>query len=91
MTKNELYKELDRLEGEKLIHIEGITSNSNKAAIQNGIDCLNCPDDLLEKYLIVLTLKYPHTGARIAENGDFKKHRFNRLYVFNMARAILAD
>ena len=91
MTKNEMLKELDRLEKEKGIDLDGIGQNSNKSTIQNAINCLLCPDDLLEKYLTVLTLKYRNTGAKISENGDFKKHRFNRLYVFNTARMILAD
>lgn len=91
MTKNEMLKELDRLEKEKGVDLDGIGQNSNKSTIQNAINCLLCPDDLLEKYLTVLTVKYPNTGATIAGNGDFKKHRFNRLYVFNTARMILAD
>ena len=91
MTKNEMLKELDRLEKEKGIDLDGISQNSNKSTIQNAINCLLCPDDLLDKYLTVLTLKYPNTGATIAGNGDFRKHRFNRLYVFNTARMILAD
>lgn len=91
MTKNETLKELDRLEKEKGIDLDGIGQNSNKSTIQNAINCLLCPDDLLEKYLTVLTLKCPNTGAKISENGDFKKHSFNRLYVFNTARMILAD
>ena len=91
MTKNEMLKELDRLEREKSVHLDGIGQNSNKATIQGAINCLNCPDDILEKYLIVLSLKYPATAERIKENGDFKKHRFNRLYVYDTARMILAD
>lgn len=72
MTKNELLKELDRLEKEKGVDLDGIGQNSNKSTIQNAINCLLCPDDLLEKYLSVLTLKYPNTGAKIAENENFK-------------------
>lgn len=91
MSKNEMLKELDRLEKEKEVHIEGINQNSNKASIQNAINCLCCSDEMLEKYLTVVTLKYENIGKRIAENGDFKKHTFNRLYVYNTARQILAD
>lgn len=91
MTKRELLIELDRLEDEKGVKLDGIGQNDNKSTIQNAINCLLCPDELLEKYLTVVSLKYPNTGATIAENGDFKKHRFNRLYVFNTARMILAD
>ena len=57
MTKNEMLKELDRLEKEKGVDLDGIGQNSNKSTIQNAINCLLCPDDLLEKYLTVLTVK----------------------------------
>ena len=91
MTKAELMKELDRLEKEKRIHIDGICWNSRKSEIENAIECLKCPDELLDKYLIVFSLKYENTGRVISENGDFKHHGFNRLYVYNTARMILAD
>lgn len=64
MTKNEMLKELDRLEKEKGIDLDGIGQNSNKSTIQNAINCLLCPDDLLEKYLTVLTLKYRRKNLR---------------------------
>ena len=91
MTKVELMKEFDKLQNEKEIRIEGIYCNSNKSTIENAIECLKCPDELLDKYLTVVTLKYPNIGRVIAENGDFKRHTHNRLYVFNTARQILAD
>lgn len=91
MTKAELLKEFDKLEKEKGVRIEGIYWNSKKSTIENAIECLKCPDELLEKYLIVFSLKYENTGRVIAENGDFKHHSYNRLYVFNTARMILAN
>lgn len=91
MTKAELLKEFDKLEKEKGVHIEGVYYNSKKSAIENAIECLKCPDELLEKYLMVVSLKYENIGRTIAENGDFKRHSFNRLYVFNTARQILAN
>lgn len=91
MTKAELMKEFDTLQEEKAVRIEGIYWNSNKSTIENAIECLKCPDDLLDKYLTVVSLKYENTGRVIAENGDFKHHTFNRLYVFNTAKQILAD
>lgn len=91
MTKAELMKEFDELEKEKGVHIEGIYWNSKKSTIENAIECLKCPDELLNKYLTVLSLKYPNTGRVIAENGDFKHHSHNWLYVFNTARQILAS
>ncbi len=91
MTKAELMKEFDELEKEKGVRIEGIYYNSKKSEIQNAIECLKCPDEMLDKYLILVSLKYPNSGRIIAENGDFKRHSFNRLYVYNTARMILAN
>lgn len=91
MTKTELMKEFDELQEQKHIHIDGIYWNSNKSTIENAIECLKCPDELLDKYLIVVSLKYENIGHTIANNGDFKHHSHNRLYVFNTARMILAD
>jgi len=91
MTKAELMKEFDELEKEKGVRIEGIYWNSKKSTIENAIECLKCPDELLDKYLTVVSLKYENTGRVIAENGDFKRHSYNRLYVFNTARMILAN
>jgi len=91
MTKTELMKEFEMLQEEKAVKIDGIYWNSRKIEIENAIECLKCPDELLEKYLIVVSLKYPNTGRRIAENGDFKQHSHNRLYVYNTARQILAN
>ena len=91
MTKSELLKEFDKLEKEKGVHIDGIYYNSKKSAIENAIECLKCPDEMLDNYLMVVSLKYPNSGRVIAENGDFKRHSHNRLYVFNLARQILAD
>ena len=90
MTKSDLLKMFKELEDIKGVQIEGINANSNKNAIRNAIDCLNCPDEKLDKYLVVFSLKFENTGQKIAENGDFKKHPFNRLYVYNTARQILA-
>ncbi len=89
MTKADLMKELKELSDTKQMHIDGITCNSNKAEIQNAIDCLKCPDELLEKYLIVVSLKYENIGRVVSENGDFKYHSHNRLYIYNTARQIL--
>lgn len=91
MTKAELMKEFDELEKEKGVRIEGIYWNSKKSTIENAIECLKCPDELLDKYLIIVSLKYENIGQTIANNGDFKRHSYNRLYVFNTARQILAD
>lgn len=91
MTKAELMKELETLQEEKKVKIDGIYWNSRKSTIENAIECLKCPDELLDKYMTVVSLKYENTGRIIAENGDFKRHSFNRLYVFNTAKMILAN
>ena len=90
MTKNELMKEYTRLTEEKGIRLDGINYNCNKSEIENAICCLACCDSILEEYLIVIKLKYPNIYKTIKENGDFKKHPFNRLYVYNTAQLILA-
>lgn len=90
MTKKDLMKRFDELQKEKACRIEGIYWNSRKSEIQNAIDCLECSDEMLEKYLIVVSLKYENIGRVISENGGFKHHSHNRLYVFNTARQILA-
>lgn len=91
MTKAELMEEFDELGKEKGVHIEGIYWNSTKSTIENAIECLRCPDELLDKYLMVVSLKYENIEQTIASNGDFKHHSHNRLYIFNTARQILAD
>lgn len=91
MTKAELMKESEALQKEKAVRIEGIYWNSTKSTIENAIECLKCPDEMLDKYLMIVSLKYENIGRVIAENGDFKRHSHNRLYVFNIARQILAD
>lgn len=91
MTKADLMKEFKELESEKRMHIDGIYWNSKKSEIENAIECLKCPDEMLDKYLMLVSLKYPNSGRIIAENGDFKRHNFNRLYVYNTARMILAN
>lgn len=90
MTKSELMKKFEELQKEKKCRIEGIYWNSRKSEIENAINCLECPDDMLEKYLLVVSLKYENIGQTIANNGDFKHHQHNRLYVYNTARQILA-
>lgn len=91
MTKAELMKEFDELEREKGVRIDGIYWNSKKSTIENAIECLKCPDELLDKYLTLVSLKYENIGRAISQNGDFKHHSHNRLYVYNTARQILAN
>lgn len=90
MTKTELMKKFDELQKEKKCKIAGISYNSRKSEIENAINCLECSDDMLEKYLLVVSLKYENIGRTIAKNGDFKHHQHNRLYVYNTAKQILS-
>lgn len=90
MTKYEMLKRLEQLQEEKEVKIDGIYQNSNKSEIQSAINCLECPDDLLDKYFTVFSLKYPNTAQTIASVGDFKHHGFNRQYVYSTAIMILA-
>ena len=83
-------KKFEELQKAKQCHVEGIYWNSRKDEIENAIKCLECDDKTLEKYLIVVSLKYPNMGQTIANNGDFRRHSHNRLYVYNTARQILA-
>lgn len=92
MTKVDLLLRYNELLLEKgLRRIDGIGPSSNKSEIQNAIACLECSDEMLDKYLTVIELRYPNMHRAISRNGDFKKHFFNRLYVFNTARQLLAD
>ena len=62
MTAREMYQEYKRLLEEKgMYKLDGIDTNSNKPMLQNGIDCLNCTDEMLNDYLVVLKLAYPNT------------------------------
>jgi hypothetical protein len=90
MTKKELLKEYHNLCSTKKVILDGIYDNSNKDTIQNAIDCLKCPDETLDEYMTVIKLKYPNTHRTIANNGDFKRHSYNRLHVYNTARLILS-
>ena len=89
MTKTELIKEYERLSTEKKVHIQGINYNSNKSELENAIHCLLCDDETLDDYLTVIKLVYPNTYNVIKNNGDYKTHPHNRLYVYNTARAAL--
>jgi hypothetical protein len=70
--------------------LEGIHENSTKEKIQNGIDCLNCPDDVLDDYLTVIKVKYPSIYRQIIMARDFKHHSHNRLYVYNTVNRLLS-
>lgn len=90
MTIRELWPiyraELDRVD---MRNIDGINSNATKRDLENAIACLRANDEEMQRYLDALRNVYPNTAATIAENGDYKKHYFNRMYVFNIGRQIL--
>lgn len=89
MTSREMWQEYKRLLNEKgITHLDGITTNTNKKGLQNAIDCLNCSDETLNDYLIVVKLLLPNTYEKISKS-NFKLNPFNRLYVYNTARLYL--
>lgn len=95
MTKRELLQQMSELlEAKGMTRIDGgngtINANDNKAAIQNAINCLSATDEEMRDYLIVFKLKYPNSYNTIINNGNWLTHFFNRLYVYNTARMILA-
>lgn len=86
MTARELWQEYQELLEEKqLQRLDGINTRSTKAEIQNGIDCLRCSDEELTKRLESMKDEFPAISEAIKNNGDFKRHPFNRLFVFNFA------
>jgi hypothetical protein len=89
MTKNELLKEYHQLLKEKQMElIDGINSNSNKADIENAIDCLKCSDEKMSEYLTVIKLAYPNTYSKIIAS-DYLVHYHNRYFVYSTARMLL--
>ena len=91
MTKKELMKKFDELQKEKRCHIEGIYWNSRKAEIENAINCLEASEEYLNDCLTVVKIKYPNIYNAVVNNGDWKHHSFNRLYIYNIARLVLAS
>jgi hypothetical protein len=88
-TKADLLKEYRALCDVKRVTLDGVYSNSNKSDIQNAIDCLSCSDELMDKYMTVIELKYPNMHRAISKS-NFKRHSYNRLFVYNTARLALA-
>lgn len=88
MTKKELLQELKKLlEENGMYSMVDINSNSNKANLENAIECLKCNDEELLKRLEGLKEMYPNIYNRITNDGtdfeSFKHHSFNRLFVYN--------
>lgn len=90
MTKKDLMKRLEALKQEMMMDVEGIGWNSRKDQIQNAIDCLECSEEMMDKYFTVVSLKYANIGKEIEKLGDWKHHQYFRLYVYNHAKMILA-
>lgn len=90
MTKKELlgiYREL--LIEKDVPYIEGINTNSSKSQIENAIRCLELTDEELDEYMIVLKLMYNNTYNVIINNGDWKKHQYNRFYVYSLVNSVI--
>lgn len=90
MTKKELMNRLEELKQEMMMNVEGIYWNSRKDKIQNAIDCLECSEEMMNKYFTVVSLKYKNIGKEIEKLGDWQHHQYFRLYVYNTAKQILA-
>ena len=91
MTKRELMQELTaELEAKQINRLDEINANCNKDAIQNAIDCLRCSDETMADYLTIVKLKYPGIYNTIIQS-NYLKHPFNRLFVYNTARQVIAE
>ena len=90
MTKKDLLIEFKNLCEAKDCKIEGIYSDSRKDEIQKAIECLKATDEEMNDYLTVVKLKYPNIYKTVVGNGDYKKHSYNRFYIYSTARQILA-
>lgn len=92
MTIRELWNiyrgELDRVGMRK---IDGINSNATKRDLENAIACLRASDAEMEIYLKAVSVEYPGLYCTVTTNGDYKKHFFNRYFVFNTGRMILSE
>jgi len=69
--------------------IDGITFNSNKTEIQNAIDCLKCSNEQMKVFASVFEKEYPNIFRAMPKN--FLIHQFNRLYIYNTAKRIIAE
>lgn len=86
MTKTELYREFsERLESKRMHSMDGIGKNSRKAELENAIACLECSDEILREYFIIVKHKYPAVHKAIEKVG-YMEHQHNRLWVYDTAR-----
>ena len=91
MTKNDMLKELQlELDKAKMYRLDGINANCSKSEIQNAIDCMRCSDETMSDYLTVVKLKYPNIYRTVTQS-NYLKHPFNRLFVYNTARQVIAE
>lgn len=91
MTKKEMMNRIEELKAEKgILRLDGINWNCDKNTLQSTINCLECSDEKMDEYMVVFKLKYPHSYEKIINNGNWKTHPFNRLYVYSSAKSILA-
>lgn len=91
MTKNDMLKELQlELDKSKMCKLDGINSNCGKAEIQNAIDCMRCSDEEMNDYLTVVKLKYPNIYRTVTQS-EYLNHTYNRLFVYNTARQVIAE
>lgn len=86
MTKKELMNRFEELKQELQMDVEGINWNSNKDRIQNAIDCLESSDKKMDECLAIVSKRWANIGKEIQKLGDWKRHQYFRLYVYNHAK-----
>lgn len=87
-SKKDLLERYEELCLEKEMYIKGISYASKKCTIKNAIDCLECPDETLEEYLIIFKHHYVNLYKKIKSVG-YLKHPHNRFFIFNNVKALL--
>ena len=91
MTRRDMWDEYQRLlSANGMTRIDGITTNTAKPELESAIQCLKATDGELDDYLTVFKLKYPNMYRTVTMHGrEWKRHTFNRYYVYSTARMII--
>ena len=83
MTKRELFKEYQALlDTRGLYKITDVNSNSNKATLQNAIDCLKVDDEEITLMLKKLSAVLPATVRTILQ-VNYLASGWHRLHIYN--------
>ena len=91
MKKNDMLRELQaELDKANMQILDGVNANCSKSEIQNAIDCMRCSDEEMGDYLTVVKLKYPNIYRTVTQS-EYLKHSYNRFFVYNTARQVIAE